>query len=150
MLFRSSDYERKLELIGELFNQDLGASNSTHWYKLQSEIADSLGKDIIKIKAYANIARVHFNKEQKDSLFLWIDKTTEACHRANNYEFYFNTQIFGCMWYVRNKNFTVASNMILSIQDEAERMNSYEGKVGCFQICKKLRKLRRITTRPPR
>ena len=38
------------------------------------------------------------------------------------------------MWYVRNKNFTVASNMILSIQDEAERMNSYEGKVGCFQI----------------
>ena len=129
----TNDKEYKLELIGDLFNTDFSATRNIYWYKLQASLADSLGYDKAKIKAYANISRIYFNNEKKDSLFYWIDKTAEACRKADNYEYYFDTRIFGCMWYIRNKNFSMATNMVKTLQEEAEEKNSYEGRVSCCQ-----------------
>ena len=65
----TNDKEYKLELIGDLFNTDFSATRNIYWYKLQASLADSLGYDKAKIKAYANISKIYFNNETKERLF---------------------------------------------------------------------------------
>ena len=129
-----TDANEKLMLINELLNTDFKAGSHPYWFEQQIKISESISDYKTKIRASANLARVYFNIEKKDSLSYWVNKVAQESKEHNWYDFYYDTQVFECMWHVRNRNFSVATQKVLRLKEEADSANSTIGKVSCEQI----------------